>query len=51
MNYATNTKGAIISQTDGLDKEIIKLIIEIEKLSDNIGLDTTFDKIWLDSIE
>ena len=50
MNDIINAKGAIESQTDSIAKEIIRLIVEIEELSDNIGLDTTFDEIELDSI-
>lgn len=51
MNDIINAKGAIGSQTGSIDKEIIKLIFEIGELSDNIGLDTAFDEIELDSIE
>ena len=46
MNDMINAKGAVEPQTD----DIIKLITEIGELSDNIDLDTTFDKIELDSI-
>ena len=51
MNDIINAKGAIGSQTGSIDKEIIQLIFEIGELSDNIGLDTAFDEIELDSIE
>ncbi len=51
MNDIINAKGAIGSQTGSIDKEIIKLIFEIGELSNNIGLDTAFDEIELDSIE
>ena len=51
MNDIINAKGAIGSQTGSIDKEIIKLIFEIGELSDNIGLDTDFVDIELDSIE
>ena len=51
MNDIIKAKGAIGSQTGSIDKEIIKLIFEIGELSDNIGLDTAFDEIELDSIE
>ena len=50
MNDMINAKGAVEPQTDDITKEIIKLITEIGELSDNIDLDTTFDKIELDSI-
>ena len=50
MNDMINAKGAVEHQTDDITKEIIKLITEIGELSDNIDLDTTFDKIELDSI-
>ena len=51
MNDIINAKGAIGSQTGSIEKEIIKLIFEIGELSNNIGLDTAFDEIELDSIE
>lgn len=51
MNNVINVKGNDNFKTDNIDEEIIKLIIDIGELSDNIGLDTTFDEIKLDSIK